>query len=664
MFKAAGNNKLLVHLFLIFALIFAIFQPIGTVPEAQAATITVDGNVSDWSSINALATGTGAAQSFKMTNDGTNLYLLIQGSGLSTGTGSFWLNIDNNTATGYQASGWGATGIEWLLENAGLYRYAGTGSNWSWTATTTLSSSQFFRSPTVIEVAIPLATLQISAGSTIQAGYIDNNSTTSRLPAASQTLPSYLLTSSGGPSDPGGATTVAYPVELDSPLNNPFKGWAPSAKTTGYPQQHKLVYAGVTWKELESTKGTYNFAAIESTNNFAHWNSLGVKVVLRFILDSPTGAAHRDIPDWLYNDMVALGQSPGTAYNDTTGGMGTGNNMGFSPNYSSAYLIERHKLAIEAIAARYNTNERPVAFVQIGSIGHWAEFHTWPYVGPNGEANYTGAFPPNAISNQYVQHYIDAFAGKEDKMQVLIRRSIALAKTNNKGMVMGMFNDVFGHKDSFDADWGWYTGTQNGYWDDIGQQQPAHANFWETRISGGEFYGGTSGMTAALTTGSGFTETQRQTELSKPSWLGPNSPASLAVGSTLQSNIDTLKKRMGYHFVVKEISHPAAITGSSLATTIKVENKGVQHFPFGWPVEIQLRSGNTIVAKKTTTADLRTWKTGTYTITDSIPVTGLAAGTYDIAIAIISPQTNAPGVDFANTNRLADGAFKLSSVTK
>ena len=76
----------------------------------------------------------------------------------------------------------------------------------------------------------------------------------------------------------------------------------------------------MTWKELESTKGTYDFSAIEAANNFAYWKSKGVKVVFRFILDSPTGQAHRDIPDWLYNDMIARGESPGTVYNDTTGG--------------------------------------------------------------------------------------------------------------------------------------------------------------------------------------------------------------------------------------------------------------------------------------------------------------------------------------------------------
>ncbi|OXM13837.1 hypothetical protein CGZ75_21115 [Paenibacillus herberti] len=454
-------------------------------------------------------------------------------------------------------------------------------------------------------------------------------------------------------------------TELDSPLNNPFKGWAPSAKSTSYAQPIKLVYAGVTWKDLEPTKGNYNFEAIEKTYNFAYWQSKGVKVVFRLLLDNPTGQAHRDIPDWLYNEMVAAGQSPGTAYRDETGGMGSGNNTGFSPNYSSPSVIQGHKLLLDAIANRYYTNERPIAFVQIGSLGHWGEFHTWPYRGPDGEKNnYTGEFPTNEVSNQYVQHYLDAFAGKEDKMQVLIRRSIGLATNNNKGMKLGMFNDVFGDKGSFDDSWGWYTGTQNGYSDDLSQKQPGNPNFWDSRISAGEFYGGQSGMTVALTSGAGFDETMRQTEMSKISWLGPNAPASLAVGNSLQANMDKLEKRMGYHFVLKQVKHSSVINGNLFPVEVSVENKGVQHFPFNWSVEIQLRSEGKVVATKKTNADLTTWKTGSYTIADSIPTSGLPSGKYEISIAIINPETGLPGVDFANEGKYPDGAFKLGNVTK
>lgn len=459
---------------------------------------------------------------------------------------------------------------------------------------------------------------------------------------------------------PAASAATFTPAELDSPLNNPFKGWAPPATGGPYAQPHKLVYAGVTWKELEPTKGVFDWNAIETKFKFDYWRSQGVRVVFRLLLDNPTGSAHRDIPDWLYNEMLTQEGTAGTAYQDNTGGMGTGNNTGFSPNYSSSILLARHKVLLDAIAARYYTQDAPIAFVQIGSLGHWGEFHTWPYVGPNNEQNYTGAFPPNAISNQFIQHYIDAFSNKSDRIQVMIRRSVQLASTHG----LGMFNDMFGDQPSFDSSWGWYTGTQNGYWDDIGQLQPAYANFWNNAISAGEFYGGAGGLQASLTSGAGFTETMRQAELSKPSWLGPNSPASYAVGGPYQANMDTLKKRMGYHLVVKQVTHnDSAASGSSLSVSLSIENKGLQHFPFNWPVELQIRSGSTVVARTITDIQLKNWKTGTYAHTNSITIpSSLSAGTYTIALAILDPATNTPAVDFANTGRTTDGAFPVSTI--
>ncbi|WP_018753109.1 DUF4832 domain-containing protein [Paenibacillus sanguinis] len=459
---------------------------------------------------------------------------------------------------------------------------------------------------------------------------------------------------------PAASAATFTPAELDSPLNNPFKGWAPPAAGGPYAQPHKLVYAGVTWKELEPTKGVFDWDGIEAKFKFDYWRSQGVRVVFRLLLDNPTGAPHRDIPDWLYNEMLTQEGTAGTAYQDNTGGMGTGNNTGFSPNYSSPILIARHKVLLDAIAARYYTQDAPIAFVQIGSLGHWGEFHTWPYVGPNNEQNYTGVFPPNAISDQFIQHYIDAFSNKSDRIQVMIRRSVQLASTHR----LGMFNDVFGDKPSFDSSWGWYTGTQNGYWDDIGQLQPAYPNFWDHAISAGEFYGGAGGLQASLTSGAGFTETMRQAELSKPSWLGPNSPASYTVGGPYQANIDTLKKRMGYHLVVKQVTHNAsAASDSPLSVSLSIENKGLQHFPFNWPVELQIRSGSTVVARAVTDIQLKDWKTGAYSHTDSITIpSNLPAGTYTVALAILDPATNTPAVDFANTGRTADGAFPVSTI--
>ena len=188
-----------------------------------------------------------------------------------------------------------------------------------------------------------------------------------------------------------------------------------------------------------------------------------------------------------------------------------------------------------------------------------------------------------------------------------------------------------------------------------------HANFWDTRVSGGEFYGGAYGMNRLQLAAASMR--QRATELSKPSWLGPNAPASLALGNPLQGNMDRLKKRMGYHFVVKKAAYPKVNTGDSLDVSIAVENKGFSTSRSTGLLKSRRADGN-IVARQTTSADLRTWRTGLNTASGSISTNTLANGTYELAIAILDPTTNQPGVDFANTERLSDGAYKIGTWTK
>ncbi|WP_217594651.1 hypothetical protein [Cohnella sp. GbtcB17] len=157
-------------------------------------TVTIDGSASDWSGIGALATGSTTVQTLKATNDGTALKLLIQGTALNV-KGQFFINADNNTATGYSASGWAANGADFMIENNTVYQ--NTGAGWTWTAVRTLSTSgtgiEFSKNATVVELKVPLWTFGIATGSTIRVGYIKNDSTTDRLPASGGTLPAYTI---------------------------------------------------------------------------------------------------------------------------------------------------------------------------------------------------------------------------------------------------------------------------------------------------------------------------------------------------------------------------------------------------------------------------------------------------------------------------------------
>lgn len=181
-------------------------------------TIAVDGALGDWSGVSAIATGSSGVQSLKVTNNGTNLYVAVSGTGLNV-KGQLFLDTDNNRLTGYNAAGWTASGFEsgaeYMIENNVVYRNNGAG--WSWTNVRTLAASEFVRNGNAIELSVPLSTLSLANGNTIRAGFILNDSTTNRLPAQNAALPSYTLGGGGGgtapdttpPAVPGGLAAVA-----------------------------------------------------------------------------------------------------------------------------------------------------------------------------------------------------------------------------------------------------------------------------------------------------------------------------------------------------------------------------------------------------------------------------------------------------------------------
>ncbi|MGV2806583.1 DUF4832 domain-containing protein, partial [Clostridium perfringens] len=91
--KAWGiNMKMTFAIFIMTAVLLTLHPYPLFISTAEAASIVVDGDPSDWEGIPALATNSGTAGVLKASHDDKNLYLLVEGSSLSTTMGSFWLN--------------------------------------------------------------------------------------------------------------------------------------------------------------------------------------------------------------------------------------------------------------------------------------------------------------------------------------------------------------------------------------------------------------------------------------------------------------------------------------------------------------------------------------------------------------------------------------------
>ena len=99
----------------------------------------------------------------------------------------------------------------------------------------------------------------------------------------------------------------------DKSFGNPLMGYVPSAEEKTVSEDVHLVYVDITWKELEPKKGHYNWETIEESNQFKRLKKEGKQVVLRFLLDYPGKSSHKDIPDWLGNEISDLGDAYNTS---------------------------------------------------------------------------------------------------------------------------------------------------------------------------------------------------------------------------------------------------------------------------------------------------------------------------------------------------------------
>ena len=87
----------------------------------------------------------------------------------------------------------------------------------------------------------------------------------------------------------------------------------------------------------------------------------GKHVVLRVYIDYPSKPS--GLPGSL-KDQVKL-----TRYEDHGGGL--------SPDYDNPHMVAAMERLIAAMGKRYDKHPR-VAVLQLGLLGFWGEWHTWP----------------------------------------------------------------------------------------------------------------------------------------------------------------------------------------------------------------------------------------------------------------------------------------------
>lgn len=354
------------------------------------------------------------------------------------------------------------------------------------------------------------------------------------------------------------------------------------------------------------------------------------------VLDYPGKAGHKDIPEWLYDEI----NQEGSWYEHEWG-------SGFSPNYNHPKLIHYHEKLIEALAERYN-NDPYISFIQLGSIGHWGEWHTLQQDGIH------IPFPELQVAEIYVKHYVESFTNKV----LLMRRPHQIALDNK----MGLYNDMFGRVDHTVQEFHSWVTQGYKFWL-TNETHPPMPYSWKTAPVGGEFaptqdWGDYFSPTA-------FDSVMEQLQLTHVSWLGPSSPGDYSPTGPYQNEINHFLKKIGYHFRLVEARYQtAAKSGSKLSLEMKWENNGVAPFYFDWPLEISISNQEgEIVHREKASADIREWVPGKHSIHERISIPrNLKKGVYEVNVAILDPDKEEPAIHLEMKGKREDLRYKIGEL--
>lgn len=358
----------------------------------------------------------------------------------------------------------------------------------------------------------------------------------------------------------GGKTQSYKYDEDDTALDNPYIGYAPSATNKYLCDDSRLVYLNLIWSELEPVEGEFNWSYIEDANNLGRWKRAGKNLVLRFVCDLPNDEDHMDIPQWLY-DKTGDGEFYDMEYG-----------KGYCPDYNNKVFIEEHGKVIAEIG-RHFEGDGFLAYVELGSLGHWGEWHTYYPAG-------VPRMPGYDVRKKYVEQYEAAFP----YAKLLMRRPF---KEMPDGW--GVFNDMTGEEEDTTEWLEWIN--EGGEYNATGEVDGIKAvpEVWNTAPVGGEF---TSSRPMTDLLKADFEDTMRLIEDSHMSFIGPKIP-DYKREDEIEGESKEVLSRVGYRYRISSMELKTPFMSEDTSIKISICNDGVAplYFEFTPYIYVELPRG-------------------------------------------------------------------------
>ncbi len=216
-----------------------------------------------------------------------------------------------------------------------------------------------------------------------------------------------------------GDNIVFAPTVNNDSIINPYSGYCMMAQNAKNHERTEAMFEDtkpltsiahvyLRWNKIQSKEGELDLIVNEeSSYGFSTLKKKGVKLIIRFVADYPEKTIDltnnfKTIPDYVLNTITVSGIPDGVYYDEDTKTVDKEGNpyhrKGFSPNYSNTKFIELHEEVVKLLADRYN-NDPSIAFVELGSVGNWGEWHV------SKEINNIMQFPKTNVTDIYIDHY-------------------------------------------------------------------------------------------------------------------------------------------------------------------------------------------------------------------------------------------------------------------
>jgi len=414
-----------------------------------------------------------------------------------------------------------------------------------------------------------------------------------------------------------GGLAIVRPASALGPLDNPLKGYCLYTNAGKIHRPYSMVFQYVSWKELEPVEGRYAFEAWEK-KKWSHPRANGKHVVLRIYVDYPSKSS--GLPDWL--------RAKGVAEKDYRAHGG-----GKSPDYNHPQMVLALERLIAVMGKRYNTHPR-VAFIQLGLLGFWGEWHTYPR---------EELFASEATQHRVLRAYLKAFPNK----QLMARYADG---TLAKYQSIGFHDDMFPEDTDNGKDWSFLAR----------MRRSGHIDSWKQTVVGGEMVPNA----AKQWLGKRWDLTREMVDRSHFSWVGPYGPALEAKTSDdFIAHSDQLVRQMGYQFRLTEIRHSRSVEpGAQCKTVLQGMNEGVAPFYYPWLIKLAwLNDQGTVLSSVQLKDDIRKWLPGKFGV-ETVLTAPVKPGTYRLGFGIEDPWKKKPAVRLANKLPLIRGWTILGQI--